>query len=144
MERTIMHRNLPLLLLKARDGLMAHFRPILNAFGLTEQQWRVLRALDEHTELEPREICSLCQILSPSMAGVLARMEETGLIQRSRMPADQRRVLVTLAPEGDQLISRMASLIELQYQHIEQVLGAQLVIINSPSLAGICRRPHTD
>ena len=102
---------------------MAHFRPILNHFGLTEQQWRILRALDEHAQLEPREICNLCQILSSSMAGVLARMEEMALIQRSRVSEDQRRVLVRLAPKGDQLIDEMAPLIELQYQQIEQAYG---------------------
>lgn len=105
---------------------MSHFRPILNHFGLTEQQWRILRALDEHTQLEPREICNLCQILSSSMAGVLARMEEMGLIQRSRVSGDQRRVQVRLAQKGDLLIDEMAPLIELQYEYIEQAFGKQV------------------
>jgi homoprotocatechuate degradation regulator HpaR len=119
------HRNLPQQLLKARDALMAHFRPILNHYGLTEQQWRILRALDEHAQLEPYELCALCQILSSSMAGILARMEEIGLVQRTRVAADQRRVLVSLAPQGDALIDEMAPLIELQYQYLEQALGTQ-------------------
>ncbi len=105
---------------------MSHFRPILNHFGLTDQQWRILRVLDEHTQLEPREICSLCQILSSSMAGVLARMEELALIERQRVVGDQRRVVVRLAPKGDQLVRQMAPLIDLQYQHIEQAFGKQI------------------
>jgi homoprotocatechuate degradation regulator HpaR len=119
------HRNLPQQLLKARDALMGHFRPILNHYGLSEQQWRILRALDEQPQLEPHALCALCQILSSSMAGILARMEELGLIQRMRVAADQRRVLVSLAPQGDALIDEMAPLIELQYQYLEQALGAQ-------------------
>jgi homoprotocatechuate degradation regulator HpaR len=122
----ITHRNLPQLFLKARESLMAHFRPVLNHFGVTEQQWRILRALDEHEQLEPREICDLCQILSPSMAGVLARMEEIGLVARRRVAADQRRVLVRLAPRGDQLIDELAPLIERQYQLIEQAYGKKI------------------
>jgi homoprotocatechuate degradation regulator HpaR len=114
---------LPQQFLKARDALMAHFRPILNHYDLSEQQWRILRALDEHAQLEPREMCALCQILSSSMAGILARMEETGLVQRIRVEADQRRVLVSLAPKGDALIDEMAPLIELQYQYLEQAFG---------------------
>ena len=39
------HRNLPLLLLHAREGVIGQFRPILNAHGVTEQQWRIIRAL---------------------------------------------------------------------------------------------------
>lgn len=127
MTSRITYRNLPQLFLKGRECLMSHFRPILNHFGLTDQQWRILRALDEHGQLEPHEICSQCQILSSSMAGVLARMEEIELIQRSRVSEDQRRVVVRLAPKGDQLISEIAPLIDLQYQHIEQACGRSLM-----------------
>jgi homoprotocatechuate degradation regulator HpaR len=132
----ITHRNLPQLFLKARDSLMSHFRPILNHFGLTEQQWRILRALDEHAQLEPREICDLCQILSPSMAGMLARMEEMGLVERRRVATDQRRVQVRLSHKGDQLIDQMAPLIERQYQMIEQAYGKPIFEALSDAFEG--------
>ncbi|HYE39716.1 MAG TPA: homoprotocatechuate degradation operon regulator HpaR [Ramlibacter sp.] len=122
----IAHRNLPQLLLKARERLMAHFRPIINHFGLTEQQWRILRALDEHGQLEPWALCEMCQILSPSMAGVLARMEDSGLVTRERMPEDQRRVMVRVARKGDQLLMEMAPLIDEQYQNIERTYGRRV------------------
>jgi homoprotocatechuate degradation regulator HpaR len=123
----VSYRNLPQRFLKARDCLMAHFRPILNHFGLTDQQWRILRLLDEQAQLEPHEICHLCQIHSASMAGMLARMEELGLIQRSRVEGDLRRVSVRLAPKGDQLVSQMAPLIDLQYLLIEEALGRDVL-----------------
>lgn len=119
----VSYRNLPQRFLKARECLMAHFRPILNHFGLTDQQWRILRLLDEHAQLEPREICHQCQIHSASMAGILARMEELALVQRNRVAGDQRRVVVSLAPKGDQLVREMAPLIDQQYQLIEAALG---------------------
>lgn len=122
-KHRIAHRNLPQLLLKARERLMSHFRPIINHFGLTEQQWRILRALDEHGPLEPWALCEMCQILSPSMAGVLARMEDSGLVNRERMPEDQRRVMVRVAPKGDRLLLDMAPLIDEQYQSIEKACG---------------------
>ena len=78
MDRRISYRNLPQLFLKAREELLGHFRPIINHFGLTEQQWRILRTLSEHEQLEPREICEICHILSPSLAGVLARFGLSG------------------------------------------------------------------
>lgn len=136
MAHRFTHRNLPQQFLKARDALMGHFRPILNHYGLTEQQWRILRALDEQAQLEPREICELCQILSSSMAGILARMEETGLVQRVRFEADQRRVLVSLAPKGDALIDKMAPLIQLQYQYLEQAFGKHSLEALSSALQG--------
>jgi homoprotocatechuate degradation regulator HpaR len=120
-------RNLPLLLLRAREGVMAHFRAILNQHGLTEQQWRVLRALLDASPLEPRQICASCQLLSASATGVLARMEELGLVQRERMAEDQRRVHVSITPKSRALARKMAPQIDAQYRQLEQALGAELL-----------------
>lgn len=127
MKHLIAYPNLPQRLLKARDSLMAHFRPILNHFDITEQQWRILRALDERGQLEPREIGDLCQISSPSMAGMLARMDETGLIKRGPVAGDQRRVMVHLSQKGTRLLSKIGPLIDLQYSYIEQAYGKAIL-----------------
>jgi homoprotocatechuate degradation regulator HpaR len=126
MQHQITYPNLPQRLLKARDSLMAHFRPILNHFGVTEQQWRILRSLDEHGQLEPRELCDMCQISSPSMAGVLARMEELGMVARARVEGDQRRVMVKISKQGRGLLARIAPLIDQQYTYIEEACGKQV------------------
>jgi homoprotocatechuate degradation regulator HpaR len=126
LKHQITYPNLPQRFLKARDFLMSNFRPILNHYGVTEQQWRILRVLGEFGQLEPRELCDLCQILSPSMAGMLGRMEETGLIQRERVAGDQRRVMVSLTSQGEQLMNQIGPLINLQYQNIEQACGKKI------------------
>ena len=127
MSRKLAYRNLPQLFLKAREELLCHFRPIISHFGLTEQQWRILRTLDEMEQLEPREICEHCHILSPSMTGVLSRMEEMNLVTRTRMPEDQRRVIVRLTPKSEQLVSELGPLIVEQYKVIEQAFGPDLI-----------------
>jgi len=127
MSGKIAYRNLPLLFLKAREELLKHFRPIISHFGLTEQQWRILRAIKEHDQLEPREICELCQILSPSLAGVLSRMEDMGLVTRKRMEDDQRRVIVRMTPKAITLVSELAPLIVEQYQIIEASFTPALI-----------------
>jgi homoprotocatechuate degradation regulator HpaR len=119
----LQHRNLPLLLLQARERVLSHFRPLLNANGVTEQQWRIVRVLYEVPALEPREIVELCRISSPSMAGVLARMEELGLVVRRRLPHDQRRVRVSLTPRARAMAARMAPQIDATYRRIEQTIG---------------------
>ena len=122
------HRNLPLLLLQAREGVLAHFRPILAEHGVTEQQWRIIRALLEaQGALEPRQIGQLCRISSPSLAGVLARMDELGLVRRERVAQDQRRVMVTLSPRSRSLADRMAPQIEAMYTRLEAHIGADVV-----------------
>ena len=127
MSAVLQHRNLPLLLLRAREGVMSQFRGILNRHGLTEQQWRILRALLENSAMEPRQICEVCQLLSPSLAGVLARMEELGLVKRERMATDQRRVLVSITPKSRALAKKMAPHIEARYAELEDWLGRELM-----------------
>jgi homoprotocatechuate degradation regulator HpaR len=121
----LQHRNLPLLLLQARERVIAQFRPILNANGITEQQWRIVRVLLEVRALEPREIGELCRISSPSLAGVLARMQELGFVVRRRLQHDQRRVRVSLTPRARALATRMAPEIDATYRRIEALIGEE-------------------
>jgi len=123
----VSHRNLPQRFLKARESLMNHFRPILKHFGLTDQQWRILRLLDEYGQMEPHALCQQCQIHSASMAGMLARMEELQLVLRGPVEGDMRRVSVRLARKGEQLVSEIAPLIDLQYLLIEEALGKDVL-----------------
>ncbi len=119
------HRNLPLLLLQARERVISYFRPILNAHGITEQQWRIVRVLLEVPALEPRQIGELCAISSPSMAGVLERMEQSGYITRRRVHHDQRRVLVSLTAKSRRLAAEMSPEIEATYRLLEDALGTE-------------------
>lgn len=115
------------MLLQARESVIAHFRPVLNAHGLTEQQWRILRVLLESGPLEPRQIGQLCRISSPSLAGVLARMDEVGLVRRERLAEDQRRVKVSLTARSRALAAAMAPKIEAVYQAIEAHIGRDFI-----------------
>ena len=125
-ETGLRHRNLPLLLLHARESVIAQFRPVLNAYGVTEQQWRIVRALLEHGSLEPRQIVDVCRISSPSLAGVLARMDDLGLVQRRRLEHDQRRLHVSLTPKGLALAAELGPRVEDAYQALEEMLGERL------------------
>lgn len=129
MPDVIPHRNLPLLLLRAREDVIARFRPILHAHGVTEQQWRLLRVLAEHAPrpLEPRELADLCTLLSPSLTGVLARMDEQGLVARRRAERDQRRVKVSLTAKSRALVRKVAPLVEREYRALEADVGGDLV-----------------
>jgi homoprotocatechuate degradation regulator HpaR len=123
--RKLRHRNLPLLLMQARERVISYFRPVLNAHGITEQQWRIVRVLLEVPALEPRQIGELCAISSPSMAGILERMDQGGYIRRHRVERDQRRVLVSLTAKSRELAASMAPAIESTYRLMEETLGTQ-------------------
>ena len=117
------HRNLPLLMLQARERVISYFRPLLHAHGVTEQQWRIIRALADAGALEPREIGEICGLSSPSLAGVLSRMEEIDLVSRKRVARDQRREKVSLTSYSRALAAEMAPQIDAVYTRVEAILG---------------------
>jgi homoprotocatechuate degradation regulator HpaR len=127
-RQPFVHRNLPRLLLQAREAVMAHTRPSLREHDLSDQQWRVLRVLGEHGAVETGRVAREAFILGPSLTGVLARMERDGLIARSRDPDDQRRTVIEATAKGKRLVKKLSSTIESHYAWLEQSLGkAKLV-----------------
>jgi homoprotocatechuate degradation regulator HpaR len=128
MVSPFVHRNLPRLLLQAREAVMAHTRPCLRQQALSDQQWRVLRVLGEDhghggQGVETGRIAREAFLLGPSLTGVLSRMERDGLITRERDPQDQRRSVVRPTPQGLRLVDTLSRSIESHYVWLEQSLG---------------------
>ena len=122
------HRNLPRLLLEARESVMTHTRPGLRDQGLSDQQWRVLRVLGEDdanggTGVETGRIAREAFLSGPSLSGVLTRMERDGLISRKRDAQDQRRTVVRATTKGLRRVQTLSSTIEAHYSWMEQHLG---------------------
>nr|BFE97293.1 hypothetical protein GCM10020185_78290 [Pseudomonas brassicacearum subsp. brassicacearum] len=92
---------------------------------MTEQQWRVIRILSQHDELEINRLAELACILKPSMTGVLVRMEAAGMVVRRKAEQDQRRVLVRLAPQGQASFDSMSQSMEENYQRLQDKLGEE-------------------
>ncbi|TNF63430.1 MAG: homoprotocatechuate degradation operon regulator HpaR [Burkholderiales bacterium] len=123
------HRNLPRLLLEAREAVMQHTRPSLREHGLSDQQWRVLRVLGEHAGdpagVETGRVAREALLLGPSLTGVLNRMERDGLIRRNRCPQDARRTVVRATAAGLALVHELSRTIESHYQWMEAQLGRE-------------------
>ncbi|MES3002789.1 MAG: homoprotocatechuate degradation operon regulator HpaR [Pseudomonadota bacterium] len=123
MVTSFSHRNLPRLLLQARESVMAHTRPSLREHGLSDQQWRVLRVLGEHGTVETGRVAREAYILGPSLTGVLTRMERDGLIKRERDASDQRRTAIAATPKALKLVDKLSRTIEAHYTWMEKALG---------------------
>lgn len=107
--------SLPLQLLKAREAILAFVRPVLQENSLTEQQWRVLQTIQSHQELESKALAELCCILSPSLTGILKRLEQQGYIQRRKSEEDKRRILISLTTKSKDLIDQISPAVEERY-----------------------------
>jgi homoprotocatechuate degradation regulator HpaR len=117
--------SLPMALLRAREAVMRRFRPGLRDHGVTEQQWRVLRALAGLGTVEITELATRTCLLPPSLSRILPDLEARGLVVRRPVAADMRRATVTLAPAGLRLIVAHAPQSERVYRAIEERFGSE-------------------
>lgn len=115
--------SLPIELLKAREAAMSRFRPMLREFGLTEQQWRVIRVLQEYGRLDATELARRSILLGPSLTRILQFLETKNLIRRSMDDEDQRRVHLMLTAKGKRLFNVVAPQSEAIYADMEKSFG---------------------
>jgi homoprotocatechuate degradation regulator HpaR len=118
-------RSLPMSLLRAREAVMRHFRPSLRNHGLTEQQWRILRALASIDAIEVTELARLAFLLGPSLSRILRDLEARQLIERRTAKADLRRGVVSISVKGLRLIEAVAPSSEAIYAAITGRYGAR-------------------
>lgn len=119
-----LQRSLPLKLLLAREAVMERFRPHLHSHGVTEQQWRVLRALSEAGEIELSVLAKTVSLLLPSLSRIVPDLERRGLLERRRAVDDRRTTLVRLTRTGRALFDLMSRRSEAIYREIETALEA--------------------
>jgi homoprotocatechuate degradation regulator HpaR len=98
------HRSLPIALLRAREKVMGPIRHMLADAGVTEQQWRVLRVLQERGVLDPTEIAAHSCLLLPSLTRILQTLETKGMIARQAHPSDRRKQQIMITEAGQRLI----------------------------------------
>ena len=114
--------SLPMALMRAREAVMRYFRPALSEHDLTEQQWRVLRALrDAEAPLSVGELAERTFLLGPSLSRMLASMDERGLLERATA-SDARRAEISISAGGLELVSEIAPSSERAYGRIDALL----------------------
>jgi homoprotocatechuate degradation regulator HpaR len=117
--------SLPLKLLKAREAALNHFRPLLKEISLTEQQWRVIRALNEFGALESKQLAECSCILSPSLTGIITRLEQQNFVQRKRSSKDKRRVLLSLTDHAQKVFDDISPRFEERYTKMTEKFGQE-------------------
>ena len=115
--------SLPMELLRAREAAMARFRPVLREHGLTEQQWRVIRALADSDQIDASELARRSYLLAPSLTRILQFLEKETLVKRSSDSRDQRRSVLTLTDKGRRLFASVGPDSEDRYDEIEAEFG---------------------
>jgi homoprotocatechuate degradation regulator HpaR len=118
-------RSLPMSLLRAREAVMRQFRPSLRRHDLTEQQWRILRALSATAAIEVTELAHTAFLLGPSLSRILRDLEARKLIERKTAKTDLRRGVVSISEKGVRLMEIVAPSSEAIYAAITRRYGAK-------------------
>ena len=112
--------SLPMILYRTLDAVMPPFRTIFARFGLTEQQWRVLRVLWERDGRPLLALAETTRIQAPSLVGVVDRLQRDGLVERRRSRTDRRVVRICLTRRGMGLKDRVTPLVDAIYSYLEE------------------------
>jgi homoprotocatechuate degradation regulator HpaR len=118
-------RSLPMSLLRAREAVMRQFRPSLRRHDLTEQQWRILRALAAIDAIEVTELARTAFLLGPSLSRILRDLDARGLIARKTAKTDLRRGVISISEKGLRLMEVVAPSSEAIYAAITRRYGAK-------------------
>ncbi len=95
-------------LYSATHAMQHVYKPLLDDLGLTYPQYLVLTALWTGQAQTVGSLGRQVQLESNTLTPLLKRLEERGLITRSRSTADERQVNITLTDTGRALQARAA------------------------------------
>lgn len=85
-------------------------------YGLTAPQLGTLRELEQLTSASPSVLAERLHISAATMAGILKRLEQRGLIARARDKHDRRSFAVSISKEGKTLAAQAPSLLRDQFR----------------------------
>jgi DNA-binding MarR family transcriptional regulator len=71
-----------------------------------------LASLEKAGALSPRDLAAAEHVRPPSMTRIVARLEERGLVDRTRHATDGRQVVLALTPAGRELVTESRRLRE--------------------------------
>ncbi|MBQ4595604.1 MAG: MarR family transcriptional regulator [Solobacterium sp.] len=76
------------------------YTPYLKEIGLTYTQYLVMMVLWEKDGIRISDICGRLRLDTGTVTPMLKKMEDEGLLKRSRCADDERTVLITLTEQG--------------------------------------------
>lgn len=88
--------------LAVRSKLDDMFRPV----GLTALQYTALTVLERHPNLTSAELARNSFVTAQTMSDMVAALQERGLVERHRDPADRRRLVLSVTTDGRRLLGR--------------------------------------
>jgi DNA-binding MarR family transcriptional regulator len=135
-------RRLPPLLRRAWYGLNQAFRRRLAHLQMTPDQFTVMRTLLETADLTQRELAHLISSDPNTVASLVNRMQQAGLIERETHQRDRRANQLRVKPRGrSKFVQAREIAVALQAEVLASVPAArrEQFLEDLDELAGACR-----
>jgi DNA-binding MarR family transcriptional regulator len=118
--------------LRTADQLQIRFARLFRQFGLTPQQYNVLRILrGEGRPLPILEIASRMITVVPGITGLIDRLEAARLVERKRCDQDRRVTYVAIAPQAVEILRQIDEpLLELHQRLLGHMTAAELTTLS--------------
>lgn len=115
-EPTTLHDQILVALRRITRAIDLRSRTLLQDYGLTAPQLATLNTISRLKSVTVGDIAKEIHLGKPTVTGILNRLERRRLIQRTRGDQDRRSVVVSLTPEGEQVLSTAPSLLQDEFQ----------------------------
>src|SRR6476469_8824536 len=99
-----------LLMVKLGNLIVQRSEDPLAAMGLSGRQYMVLAVLSADAPPSQLELAGLCGLLPAQVVPVLDKLEERGLVVRTRSETDRRRYVVSLTAAGHEALEQADAL----------------------------------
>ena len=83
--------------------LIRKYTPILNKLDLTYTQYIVMMYFWEKKEASLKRLSNVIMLDSGTLTPLLRKLEDKGYLKRERSSKDERNLLISLTPKGEQL-----------------------------------------
>ena len=129
-------------ILRTADQLQIRFARLFRSFGLTPQQYNILRILrGEGRPLPILEVAARMITVVPGITGLIDRLETADLVDRKRCDHDRRVVYVAIAPQAVKILAQIDEpLRELHRQTLGHMTTEELTALTN--LLEKAREPH--
>lgn len=108
----------------------------LKPFGITTEQWSVLRTLSESDEITQKELSERADKDQATLTKILDLLEKNKFIERVQNPSDRRSFLIKITNKGTELVKDVAPFLEEIFEKIIHKIDAEkLAIFKEVSLS---------
>ena len=127
-------RDIFIKLIQVSEKLQFGFNELYKPFGLTHQQYNVLRILNGAGDegLPTREIANRMINRLPDITRLIDRLKDKGLLKRRRLTKDRRIIRVTITEEAKELLVNLRNVVDERHRkQLSQLTRDQKEMLNS-------------